>query len=130
VDAVLDIFSRDDLFGCRLPPDVEVECFNLSVFLTNAASNLASNPMTLRSDFCLLAIELAAWGSAQNSLSVADSVEPAQHESCWIVNVGPFVCRKAAGKLKEQKRFFVREGPKTSDLDKKCTWRHIKNKWG
>jgi predicted HTH transcriptional regulator len=40
-----------------------------------------------------------------------------------------FVWWKPKG-LPKEKRFFVREGPKTSDLDNESTWHYIKNKWG
>jgi len=36
---------------------------------------------------------------------------------------------KPKGQPKER-RFFVREGPKTTDLDNESTWHYIKNKWG
>jgi hypothetical protein len=49
---------------------------------------------------------------------VEDSPEPA------------FVRWKFAGESKEQKKFYVREGPKTTDLDNESTWHYIKNKWG
>ncbi len=54
---------------------------------------------------------------------------------CWVIVVEEspapaFVRWKAAGEAKEQKRFFIREGPKTSDLDNEGTWHYIKNKWG
>ena len=66
---------------------------------------------------------------------ITDRIEAVQDNLCWIVTVDPspqpvFVRWKAAGESKEQKRFFVREGPKTSDLDNERTWRYIRNKWG
>ena len=51
-------------------------------------------------------------------ITVEDSPEPA------------FVRWKVAGESTEQKKFYVREGPKTSDLDNESAWHYIKNKWG
>jgi hypothetical protein len=72
---------------------------------------------------------------AEFSPFITDRIERVQDKLCWIVTVDPsptpvFVRWKAAGESKEQKKFFVREGPKTSDLDNERTWRYIKNKWG
>ena len=66
---------------------------------------------------------------------ITDRIEEVQSKLCWTVAVDPsptpvFVRWKAPGEPKEQKKFYVREGPKTSDLDNERTWRYIKNKWG
>ena len=66
---------------------------------------------------------------------ITDWFEEAQNKLCWRVDVErspkpAFVRWKASGESKEQKKFYVREGPKTSDLDNESTWRYIKNKWG
>jgi hypothetical protein len=72
---------------------------------------------------------------SQFSPFITDRIEEVQGKLCWIVTVEPsrrdpvFVRWRIAGE-KEQKKFFVREGPKTSDLDNELTWRYIKNKWG
>ncbi len=71
-------------------------------------------------------------GSEFSSL-IIDRIEVMQDKLCWIVTVDSspepvFVRWKAPGK--EEKKFFVREGPKTSDLDNERTYRYIKNKWG
>ena len=73
-------------------------------------------------------------GSEYSSL-ITDRIEAMQDKLCWIVTVDSspepaFVRWKAAGESKEQKKFFIREGPKTSDLDNERTYRYIKNKWG
>jgi len=54
---------------------------------------------------------------------------------CWVVVVASspepaFVRWKFAGESKEQKKFYIREGPKTSELDTENTWHYIKNRWG
>jgi predicted HTH transcriptional regulator len=51
-------------------------------------------------------------------ITIAESPEPA------------FVRWKLPNEQKEQKKFYVREGPRTSDLDNESTWHYIKNKWG
>jgi hypothetical protein len=52
-----------------------------------------------------------------------------QEQDCLVFVVKP--ARELAFVLwKDRKRFYVREGPKTSDLDNESTWRYIKNKWG
>jgi hypothetical protein len=71
---------------------------------------------------------------SQVSPFITDRIEEVKDKLCWIVTVEPspepvFVRWKVSGE-KEQKKFFVREGPKTSDLENELTWRYIKNKWG
>jgi hypothetical protein len=66
---------------------------------------------------------------------IKDSLEVANGQLCWIIVVEEstepaFVRWKPRGQQKEEKIFFVREGPKTSDLDNESTWHYIKNKWG
>jgi len=72
----------------------------------------------------------------QFSYLITDSLEEADGKFYWVVVVeespkGPvFVRWKPKGESKEQPKFFVREGPRTSDLDNESTWRYIKNRWG
>jgi hypothetical protein len=73
-------------------------------------------------------------GSAYSHL-LADSLEESGGKSYWVVVVEEspepaFVRWKPRGQPKEQKIFYIREGPKTSDLDNESTWHYIKNKWG
>jgi len=72
----------------------------------------------------------------QFSYLITDSLEKADGKSYWVVRVEEspkwpvFVRWKPKGESKEQQKFFVREGPRTSDLDNASTWRYIKNRWG
>jgi hypothetical protein len=72
----------------------------------------------------------------QFSPFISDRFENASDFLYWVVVVEEslrepaFVRWKAKGESKEQTRFFVREGPKTSDLDNERTWHYIRNKWG
>jgi hypothetical protein len=66
---------------------------------------------------------------------ITDSLEEDAGRLYWKIVVegspGPaFVRWTFAGESKEQTKFYVREGPKTSDLDNESTWHYIKNKWG
>lgn len=66
---------------------------------------------------------------------ITDRIEEVQNKPCWIVTVDrspepAFVRWRAKGEVKEHKKFYVREGPRTSDLDNEGTWRYIRNKWG
>jgi hypothetical protein len=71
----------------------------------------------------------------QFSPLITDSLEEMSGQLYWAVTVEgspepAFVRWKPAGEPKEQKKFYVREGPKTSDLDNESTWHYIKNRWG
>ena len=66
---------------------------------------------------------------------IADGLEDENGTPYWVVVVEEspepaFVRWKFAGEAKDQKKFYVREGPKTTDLDSERTWHYIKNKWG
>lgn len=66
---------------------------------------------------------------------ISDRFETTGERLYWIIVVKEspepaFVRWKTRGESKEQTRFFVREGPKTSDLDNERTWHYIRNKWG
>jgi predicted HTH transcriptional regulator len=68
------------------------------------------------------------------SPSITDRLEEANGKLYWVVvveesPVPAFVRWHPVGE-KEQRKFYVREGPKTSDLDNESTWHYIKNKWG
>jgi hypothetical protein len=66
---------------------------------------------------------------AQFSHLITDILEESAGRLYWKVAVRespePVFVR-----WKDQKKFFVREGPKTSDLDPETSWRYIRNKWG
>jgi hypothetical protein len=71
----------------------------------------------------------------QFSPLIADGLGEDSGKLYWavVVEESPepaFVRWKPAGESKEQKKFYVREGPKTSDLDNESTWHYIKNRWG
>jgi predicted HTH transcriptional regulator len=73
-------------------------------------------------------------GSAYSHL-ITDGVEESGGNAYWVVSVEAspepaFVRWRHKGQGKEQKIFYVREGPKTSDLDNESTWRYIKSRWG
>ena len=66
---------------------------------------------------------------------ITDNLEESNGKLYWKIVVESsaepvFVRWKFAGESKEQKKFYVREGPKTTDLDNESTWHYIKNKWG
>lgn len=65
---------------------------------------------------------------------ISDRIEDRNGKLCWIITVGrspepAFVRWKAASDTKEHKHFYVREGPRTADLDLENTWRYINNRW-
>ena len=65
---------------------------------------------------------------------ISDSLKESEGKLYWavVVEESPepaFVRWKFPGEAKEQKKFYVREGPKTTDLDNERTWHYIKNKW-
>lgn len=71
---------------------------------------------------------------AEFSPLITDTLEEKTGHLYWTVSVQEspkpaFVRWKSAGESKEQRKFYVREGPKTSDLDNESTWHYIKNKW-
>jgi hypothetical protein len=66
---------------------------------------------------------------AQFSPFIADHVEPVGDNVCWIVSVQS-APKPAFVRWQDSKKFYVREGPRTSDLDNESTYHYIKNKWG
>ena len=63
---------------------------------------------------------------------ITDNLEEESGKVYWVVVVEEsrkpaFVRLKSAN---EPSKFYVRQGPKTSDLDNESTWNYIKNKWG
>ena len=59
---------------------------------------------------------------------VTDHIEEVDGELCWLVTV----TRSAVPVFvhwKGDTSFFVREGPRTSELDSESAWRYIKNHW-
>ncbi len=73
-------------------------------------------------------------GSAYSHL-ITDDLKESGGRCYWEITVAEspepvFVRWKPKGQAKEEKIFYVREGPKTSDLDNESTWHYIKSKWG
>jgi predicted HTH transcriptional regulator len=60
---------------------------------------------------------------------ISDNLEQENGLLYWVIRVQPSP-EAAFVHWKEQTKFYVREGPKTSDLDPESTWHYIKNKWG
>lgn len=60
---------------------------------------------------------------------IEEYFEETDEQVCWVIVVGA-APEPAFVRWKGQPKFYVREGPKTSDLDNERTWRYIKNKWG
>jgi hypothetical protein len=59
---------------------------------------------------------------------IDERLEEHDEKLCWIISVEP-APQPAFVRWKDQKKFYVREGPKTSDLDSESAWRYIKNRW-
>lgn len=59
---------------------------------------------------------------------ITDSLEEDGGKLYWVVVVEE--SRRPAFVRWKSPKFYVREGPKTSDLDNESTWNYIKNKWG
>jgi len=68
-------------------------------------------------------------GSVFSAL-VTDWFEETQGKLCWRVDVERSPNDPAFLSWKAQKKFYVREGPRTNDLDNESTYHYIKNKWG
>jgi len=72
---------------------------------------------------------LAARIGTEFALCIGDRVEDVDGMLCWVVTVkhapGP-----AYVQGQDTKKFYVREGPSTADLDVEASHRYIKNKWG
>jgi Putative DNA-binding domain len=60
---------------------------------------------------------------------IEERFEEIDGQVCWVILVEA-APRPAFVRWRGQKKFYVREGPKTSDLDNENTWRYIKNRWG
>lgn len=65
---------------------------------------------------------------------ITDRMEERDGKLCWVITVTrspepAFVKWKVDSETKEHKHFYVREGPRTADLDLENTWRYIKNRW-
>jgi hypothetical protein len=65
---------------------------------------------------------------------ITDHMEEWNGKLCWVITVSrspepAFVKWKTGTETKEHKHFYVREGPRTADLDLENTWRYIKNRW-
>jgi hypothetical protein len=66
---------------------------------------------------------------AKFSPFIEEYFEEAAGQLCWVVFVVA-APEPAFVRWKNDKKFYVREGPKTSELDNESTWRYIKNRWG
>jgi hypothetical protein len=66
---------------------------------------------------------------AKFSSFIEEDFEEESGQLCWVIFVAP-APQPAFVRWKNDKKFYVREGPKTSDLNKESTWRYIKNRWG
>jgi hypothetical protein len=72
---------------------------------------------------------------AEFSPFITDRIEEVRGNFCWVVSVErsrrmpAFVRWKNPGESKERERFFVREGPKTSELDTKDALNYIRQRW-
>jgi len=65
---------------------------------------------------------------------ITDRMEERNGKLCWIITVTrspepTFVKWRSDAETREHKHFYVREGPRTADLDLENTWRYIKNRW-
>jgi hypothetical protein len=72
---------------------------------------------------------------AEFSSLIIDSLEKKDGFLYWTLAVKEshkpvFVRWKIAGESKEKKNFYIREGPKTSNLDTEDAYNYCKNKWG
>lgn len=70
----------------------------------------------------------------QYSDLINEHIEERDGKLCWVISVTrspepAFVRWKSDGETKEDKHFYVREGPRTADLDLENTWKYIKNRW-
>jgi hypothetical protein len=76
-----------------------------------------------------LASQIAERIGSPFSRFVSDRIEDIDGKSVWIVDVQPGD-EPAWVRWDNRRRYFVREGPRTSELDSESTYRYIKNKWG
>jgi hypothetical protein len=72
---------------------------------------------------------------SEYSYLITDRVSETDGKIYWVIVVKEspepvFVRWKPKHEPKERKIFYVREGPKTSDLDNESTYHYIKHKWG
>jgi hypothetical protein len=66
---------------------------------------------------------------AKFSPFIEESFEEENGLLCWKIAIDSSP-EPAFVNWKDQKMFFVREGPRTHDLDNEDTWRYITNRWG
>ncbi|MGA8573522.1 MAG: helix-turn-helix domain-containing protein [Desulfobaccales bacterium] len=66
---------------------------------------------------------------AKFSPFIEEKFEEEAGQLCWVVFVTA-APEPAFVRWKKDKKFYVRQGPRTSDLDKENTWHYIKNRWG
>jgi hypothetical protein len=66
---------------------------------------------------------------AKFSPFIEENFEEASGQICWKIAIDSSP-EPAFVNWNNQKRFFVREGPRTHDLDNEDTWRYITNRWG
>jgi hypothetical protein len=72
---------------------------------------------------------IASRVGAQFSPCIADDVETIRDNVCWIVSVQR-APKPAFVRWQDWKKFYVREGPRTADLDNESTYHYILNRWG
>jgi hypothetical protein len=72
---------------------------------------------------------IASRVGAQFSPCIADHVETIRDNVCWIVSVQR-APKPVFVRWHDSKKFYVREGPRTADLDNESTYNYIRNRWG
>jgi schlafen family protein len=87
---------------------------------------VSGNMDKLRRDLVQL---VAARVGSQYAPCIAEHVESVGDAVCWIVSVQR-APEPAFVRWQDWKKFYVREGPRTADLDNESTYRYIKNRWG
>jgi hypothetical protein len=66
---------------------------------------------------------------AKFSPFIEEHFEETDGQICWKIAIDS-APEPAFVNWSNEKRFFVREGPRTHDLDNENTWRYIINRWG
>jgi hypothetical protein len=100
------------------------ECSVCGISADLAASNGDQDALRLK-----LASQVAERIGSPFSRFVTDRIEDVGGKLVWIVEVEP-ANEPVWVRWDNRRRYFVREGPRTSELDSESTYRYIKNKWG
>ncbi len=93
--------------------------------LKNDLEIMGGNIDKLRRDLTHLT---AARIGTQFAPCIADRIDRVQDELCWVVTAKR-APEPAFVRWHDSKKFYVREGPRTADLDNESTYRYIKNRW-